>query len=369
MLVGEPEKALDKLEPLLKIPYYLSPGWLKIDLNFDPAQEPEVPEARRRGNVIQPAGGAGICNLGQPDDTSAGAPVSDPTRSSPARRGRDGRGLPGAGQEAGSGRRDQGPAAVRRERSRHARPVRARGEGGRGALASEHPRDPRLRRPRRHRLRRHGASGRRDAAREARHRTDPQSRGGRLRPSDCEGPLRRPRKGGPPPRSEARERVRDEGRPRQDSRFRPGEESRGGGSGRGDERGDRLQPHAARNRDGNDGLHVSRAGAGASGRSPFRHLLFRNDPLRAARGQEGFPTENGERHDGRDPAGRAAGAVGFRQKHLARPGPHRPALPGEEPEREVPVGQGHRLRAVGCVLAEPAAARRPSPPRPGGSVS
>ncbi|MGH9317582.1 MAG: hypothetical protein ACRD1P_10795, partial [Thermoanaerobaculia bacterium] len=29
MLVGEPEKALDRLEPLLKIPYYLSPGWLK----------------------------------------------------------------------------------------------------------------------------------------------------------------------------------------------------------------------------------------------------------------------------------------------------------------------------------------------------
>ena len=35
MLVGEPEKALDRLEPLLKIPYYLSPGWLNIDPNFD----------------------------------------------------------------------------------------------------------------------------------------------------------------------------------------------------------------------------------------------------------------------------------------------------------------------------------------------
>ena len=30
-VVGEPEKALEQLEPLLKIPYYLSPGWLKID--------------------------------------------------------------------------------------------------------------------------------------------------------------------------------------------------------------------------------------------------------------------------------------------------------------------------------------------------
>jgi len=36
LLVGEPEKALDVLEPLLKIPYYLSPGWLKIDPTFDP---------------------------------------------------------------------------------------------------------------------------------------------------------------------------------------------------------------------------------------------------------------------------------------------------------------------------------------------
>jgi hypothetical protein len=38
-LVGEPEKALDQLEPLLKIPFYLSPGWLKIDPNFDPLRE------------------------------------------------------------------------------------------------------------------------------------------------------------------------------------------------------------------------------------------------------------------------------------------------------------------------------------------
>jgi hypothetical protein len=36
MLVGEPEKALDKLEPLLKTPYFISPGWLRIDPNFDP---------------------------------------------------------------------------------------------------------------------------------------------------------------------------------------------------------------------------------------------------------------------------------------------------------------------------------------------
>jgi serine/threonine-protein kinase len=36
LLVGEPEKALDQLEPLLRMPYYLSPGWLRIDPTFEP---------------------------------------------------------------------------------------------------------------------------------------------------------------------------------------------------------------------------------------------------------------------------------------------------------------------------------------------
>ena len=36
LLVGEPEKALDQLEPLLRVPFYLSPGWLRIDPTFDP---------------------------------------------------------------------------------------------------------------------------------------------------------------------------------------------------------------------------------------------------------------------------------------------------------------------------------------------
>ncbi len=39
ILVGEPEKALDQLERLLKIPYYLSPGWLRIDPTFDPLRK------------------------------------------------------------------------------------------------------------------------------------------------------------------------------------------------------------------------------------------------------------------------------------------------------------------------------------------
>jgi TolB-like protein/Tfp pilus assembly protein PilF len=36
ILVGEPEKAIDELEPLLKMPYYVTPAWLRIDPTFDP---------------------------------------------------------------------------------------------------------------------------------------------------------------------------------------------------------------------------------------------------------------------------------------------------------------------------------------------
>jgi TolB-like protein/Flp pilus assembly protein TadD len=39
ILTGEHEKALDHIERLLKIPYYLSPGVLRIDPNFDPLRK------------------------------------------------------------------------------------------------------------------------------------------------------------------------------------------------------------------------------------------------------------------------------------------------------------------------------------------
>ncbi|MFY9550781.1 MAG: tetratricopeptide repeat protein, partial [Thermoanaerobaculia bacterium] len=39
LLVGESDTALDQLESLLKIPYFLSPGWLKIDPAFDPLRQ------------------------------------------------------------------------------------------------------------------------------------------------------------------------------------------------------------------------------------------------------------------------------------------------------------------------------------------
>jgi hypothetical protein len=36
ILLGNHDRALDLLEPLLKVPYHLTPGWLRIDPNFDP---------------------------------------------------------------------------------------------------------------------------------------------------------------------------------------------------------------------------------------------------------------------------------------------------------------------------------------------
>jgi TolB-like protein/Flp pilus assembly protein TadD len=36
ILTGEPDQALDLLEPLLSMPYFLSPGWLRLDPTFEP---------------------------------------------------------------------------------------------------------------------------------------------------------------------------------------------------------------------------------------------------------------------------------------------------------------------------------------------
>ena len=35
LLTGEPERALDHLEPLLEVPFYVSPGWLRLDPAFE----------------------------------------------------------------------------------------------------------------------------------------------------------------------------------------------------------------------------------------------------------------------------------------------------------------------------------------------
>jgi tetratricopeptide (TPR) repeat protein len=38
LLTGETDQAFDQLEPLLKIPFYLSPGWLRLDPTFAPVR-------------------------------------------------------------------------------------------------------------------------------------------------------------------------------------------------------------------------------------------------------------------------------------------------------------------------------------------
>jgi TolB-like protein/Tfp pilus assembly protein PilF len=39
IVTGEQEKAIDQLEELMKVPYFVSPAWLKIDPNFDPLRQ------------------------------------------------------------------------------------------------------------------------------------------------------------------------------------------------------------------------------------------------------------------------------------------------------------------------------------------
>ena len=39
LLGGEQDKALDALEPLLRVPYFLSPGWLRVDPTFAPLRD------------------------------------------------------------------------------------------------------------------------------------------------------------------------------------------------------------------------------------------------------------------------------------------------------------------------------------------
>ena len=113
--------------------------------------------------------------------------------------------------------RDTSSIATSRSRScrrrwrpiRSARAVRAGGQGGRGALASEHPLDPRFRGARRRRLRRHGAARGRDAARRAVERAPlPQRKAVEYALQIAHGPRRGAREGDRPPGPEARERLR-----------------------------------------------------------------------------------------------------------------------------------------------------------------
>lgn len=50
ILLGQADAALDQLEPLLQIPFYLSPGWLRIDPTFAPLRaHPRFRQLTARG--------------------------------------------------------------------------------------------------------------------------------------------------------------------------------------------------------------------------------------------------------------------------------------------------------------------------------
>ncbi len=82
---------------------------------------------------------------------------------------------------------------------------------------------------------------------------------------------------------------------------------------------------------------------GRGGRPPRGHLLAGGGAPRDADRASRVPRhEPGGAHQ-LDPARRAAAAVGVRSAHPEGARPHRPALPGEEPRRALPVGAGPRL--------------------------
>ena len=116
-----------------------------------------------------------------------------------ARRGRHGRGVPGARREARARRRDQDPAACVHERPGSARALRARGADARGAESPQHLRDLRLRGSGRHPLPDSRARRRRDARGHARARVELHTR----RTRDCRSIARWRSRGKSPTRSKS----------------------------------------------------------------------------------------------------------------------------------------------------------------------
>ena len=175
-------------------------------------------------------------------------------------------------------------------------------------------------------------------ARQARRFHDLPEAGRGLGAADRARASRRRTEGCRPSGPEARQRLRVEGRARQDSRLRAGEAVRQRlpdeqtkaptGSGH-------TEPGTVM---GTMGYMSPEQVRGLPGRSPHGHLLLRGDPLRALVGQEGVQAGHGERHDRGDPQGGAAGADAVRSERLARAGPHRSALSGEGPGEPFPVG-------------------------------
>ena len=199
-----------------------------------------------------------------------------------------------------------------------ARALRARGAGGRRAVAPEHPRDPRLRR-------RSGASPMRSpSCSRARRSRDarPERAARRARRSTYARPdrprhRRRARTRHRPSRSEAGEHLHHERRRGEDPRLRPGE----GGRARADSAPAPTQHrggHVARHRAGHRRLHVARAGARASRSTtaPTSSRSARSSTRCSPAG--GLPRRLARRDDERDPQGGPAGVRGRRARPCRR---------------------------------------------------
>ena len=116
----------------------------------------------------------------------------------------------------------------------------------------------------------------------------PVAQGRRLRDPDRPRPRRRSREGDRPPRPQAREPLRDQGRPGQDPRLRPRQADASRRRRRRRRLGARRPAHGHRARARSSGtrrLHVARAGPRPPGGPPLGHLLLRRGPLRDALGR------------------------------------------------------------------------------------
>ncbi len=162
--------------------------------------------------------------------------------------------------------------------------LRAGGAGRRGDRPSRHPRRPRLRIARRASVPRHRAPRGRKLARAPRVGRVAGAQGCGPRGSDRARPRGRARKGHRPPRSEARQRLPDQGGPSQDPRLRPREGHRGRVGQR--NRDDFSQPrlastgHTCGRPPRHGRLSVARAGPWKSCRCSERHLRPRYGLLR-----------------------------------------------------------------------------------------